>query len=172
MKKEQIMPYSQALHKRLFVIFLTLVGWAHQVRGAAGVAYVTGTTSSARFPTTPGAFQTALRSQQSAAFVTKISPPYNVCLQDDSNGNLLQFDSVSGAYQFTTCGGLTLSGTGTLMQRGCTITLQDARGDRRLLASFDSCAHRGSATVQATTRGITFTITDRNTANDTCACSR
>lgn len=138
---------------------------------AAGSAYITGSTQADNFPTTPGAFQVALRSQNPAAFVSKISL-YNVCLQDESNGNLLQFDSTSGAYQFTTCGGLTLSGIGTLMQRGCTITLQDVRGDRRLLASYDSCAHRGSASVQATARGMTFTITDRNTTNDTCACSR
>src|SRR5262249_17370647 len=39
---------------------------------AAGNAYVTGTTGSANFPTTPGAFQTALRGGD--AFVTKLNP--------------------------------------------------------------------------------------------------
>jgi len=39
----------------------------------AGNAYVTGTTSSTNFPTTPGAFQTALGGQ-SDAFVTKLNP--------------------------------------------------------------------------------------------------
>ena len=40
---------------------------------AAGNAYVTGYTSSTNFPTTAGAFQTALRRRCDDAFVTKLN---------------------------------------------------------------------------------------------------
>ena len=47
---------------------------------------------------------------------------------------------------------------GTVAQRGCAISLQDSRSDRRLVASLDSCAHRGSASLQVFARGTTLTI--------------
>ncbi|HKY05741.1 MAG TPA: SBBP repeat-containing protein, partial [Blastocatellia bacterium] len=63
---------------------------------SAGSAYVTGSTRSPDFPTTPGAFQPSFGGDpdnrgNADAFVAKIgeTPPFDVCLQDNSNGNIL-----------------------------------------------------------------------------------
>jgi hypothetical protein len=51
------------------------------------------------------------------------------------------------------------------------ISLQDNRADRRVVAQIDTCAKRGTATAQFLSSGTTLTITDRNTANNTCTCA-
>lgn len=94
---------------------------------------------------------------------------FDVCLQDDSNANLLQFNSATGEYQFTNCSGFTLSGTGDLIKRGSIVTLQQYAGDRRVLARIDGGVNKATASIQA--QGMTFSIIDRNTADDTCACT-
>lgn len=96
---------------------------------------------------------------------------FDICLQDDSNGNLLQFNSTTGDYQFTGCSaGLVLAGTGSLIQRGGVFTLQHYAADRRVLARVDTTVNRGTASVQIFSQGATFTITDRNTMNNSCSC--
>jgi uncharacterized delta-60 repeat protein len=96
--------------------------------------------------------------------------PFDLCLQDDSTGNLLQFNSTTGEYQFTNCSGFTLGGTGAITKRGSMITLQHNGTDRRLLARIDGGVNKGTASLQALAQGTTFTITDRNTLNNTCSC--
>ena len=99
------------------------------------------------------------------------SSSFDICLQDDSNGNLLRFNSATGEYLFTRCGtGFMLGGTGTVTVRGSVITLQHNAADRRVLAQIDNATHTGKASVQVFSLGTTFTISDRNTANNTCAC--
>ena len=99
------------------------------------------------------------------------SVAFDICEQDDSNGNLLQFNSTTGAYQFTKCGsGLVLSGTGSLAKRGSIMTLQHYGTDRRVLARVDGSVNKGTASIQVFSQGTTFTIMDRNTTNNTCGC--
>jgi hypothetical protein len=95
---------------------------------------------------------------------------FDACVQDESNGNLLEMNLTTGEYRFTNCQGLALGGTGTLTRRGCYVTLQDNRADRRLLARLDTCARTGTVSLQLFSQARTFTITDRNTANNSCAC--
>lgn len=96
---------------------------------------------------------------------------FDICLQDDSNGNLLQFNSTTSDYQFTRCrSGLTLGGTGTLTRKGNLITLQHTTADRRVSAQIDTSTKKATASVQVFSQGTTFTITDRNMTNNTCSC--
>ena len=96
---------------------------------------------------------------------------FDVCLQDDSNGNLLRFNTTTGEYLFTRCGtGFMLGGTGTVTIKGSIVTLQHNAADRKVLAQIDNAMKNGKASVQVFSLGTTFTITDRNTTNDTCAC--
>jgi hypothetical protein len=95
---------------------------------------------------------------------------FDACVQDDSNGNRLEVNLTTGEYQFRNCQGITVGGTGVLTRRGCYVTLQDNRADRRLLSRLDTCAKTGSASLQLFAPAITFTIADRNTTDNACAC--
>ncbi len=95
---------------------------------------------------------------------------FDLCLQDESNGNILQVNLTTGAYQFTNCHGFTLGGTGAITIKGCYVTLQVNGPDRRVLARIDTCMKSGTASVQVFSPGRTFTVLDRNTTNNTCAC--
>jgi len=95
---------------------------------------------------------------------------FDVCLQDDSSGDTLKINSTTSEYQFTKCGGLVLGGMGTLVKRGSIVTLQQYGPDRRVLARIDNAVNKGFASIQVFSQGTTFTITDRNTTNNTCAC--
>ena len=68
------------------------------------------------------------------------------------------------------CQGLTIAGTAMVSRRGCTITLQHNASDRRVLIRVDDCRKTGNASMQLFSPPRTFTITDRNTANNTCSC--
>jgi len=94
---------------------------------------------------------------------------FDICIQDDSNGGILRINSTTGNYEFTNCSGFAASGTGGLIKRGSTIILEQYTGDRRLFARIDGGVNRATAFIQA--QGMTFTITDRNSADDTCACA-
>jgi hypothetical protein len=100
-----------------------------------------------------------------------VSPgEFDVCVQDESNGRFLEVNLTTGEYELVNCQGITVGGTGTLIKRGCYITLQDNRADRRLLARLDTCAKTGTVSLQLFSPARTFTITDRNTTNNSCAC--
>jgi len=63
--------------------------------------------------------------------------------------------------------------TGTVTRNGCTITLDDNRPDRIVIATVDMCTHTGTASVETAppkSPKIKFTITDRNTTDNTCTC--
>jgi hypothetical protein len=97
-------------------------------------------------------------------------PCFDACIQDDSSGTVLQINTTTGDYQFSNCGGLIVGGTGSLLIKGSIITLQQYSSDRRILARIDGSVSRATATIQLLPQGLTFTITDRNTRDDTCAC--
>ena len=96
---------------------------------------------------------------------------FDVCVQDDSSGYLLQFNSTTADYQFTNCSGFTIGGVGLMTRRGSVVTLQQNGPDRRVMAKVDGSVNKGTASVQVFSRGTTFTITDTNTLNNTCSCA-
>jgi uncharacterized delta-60 repeat protein len=103
---------------------------------------------------------------------------FDFCLQDDRSGNLLQFNSTNGDYQFTDCRkGITLTGTGKVTNDpyGCKITLQDSgpipkRPDRSVLVQANRCTHTARASILIFSTGSSFSITDTDITNNTCAC--
>jgi hypothetical protein len=101
---------------------------------------------------------------------------FDFCLQDDSNGNRLQFSSVTGDYQFVNCSkGITLSGKGSVIFKSCKVELQDMgpdpkRPDRNVSAIVNTCNRSGSATIQIFSQSKTFLITDTNITGNTCVC--
>lgn len=94
-----------------------------------------------------------------------------ICLQDDSSGSILQINIGTGGYLFTNCSGFTLGGTGSVVIKGGVITLKHNASDRRILAKISTGPNKGTAAIQVLSQGITFTITDRNTADNSCVCN-
>ena len=95
---------------------------------------------------------------------------FDTCIQDDSSGSILQINTATGEYQFTNCSGFTISGIGSLTKRGSTITLQHTAADRRVMSKIDGGINKATASIQILSQGLSFTLTDRNTTNNTCAC--
>jgi uncharacterized delta-60 repeat protein len=93
---------------------------------------------------------------------------FDMCIQQ--GGNIFQFDS-AGNYLFIECStGFSIGGKGVITRRGCTISLQHNAQDRRVTASVDDCAKRGTASVQVFALPGTVSISDRNTTDNSCAC--
>lgn len=116
---------------------------------------------------------------------------FDVCLQDDNNGNLLIFSSGTGDYVFCQNSHLgsenpkTIGTPSSDFRGGVMVQAGDSLDITRTgaLASadydyagghmhweVDNYTHTGSATVQTTKPKQTFTITDRDTRNNTCTC--
>jgi 6-phosphogluconolactonase len=97
-------------------------------------------------------------------------PVFDMCVQDDSSGNILNFNSTTGEYQLIICGGTITGGNGLLSRKGCLITLQHNAPDRRVLARIETCQHKATASVQLLSSGTTISIVDMNTLNNSCVC--
>ena len=96
---------------------------------------------------------------------------FDICMQDDSNGNLLQFNSQTGDYQFFDCRkGLTLTGRGSVRIRFCKTEFSASKPDHSLTALANTCTKVGSTSVKLLPSGKVLTITDRDMTNNTCAC--
>ena len=94
---------------------------------------------------------------------------FDACLQDDSNGNLLQVNLTTGDYQFSVCRkNFTITGRGTVRVRGCKTEFHAIESGRNITALINTCSNVANATVQA--QGRTFTIVDTNLTNNTCSC--
>ena len=95
---------------------------------------------------------------------------FSGCLQDDSNpANVVLFNAATGEYRFC-CNGTVFTGVGTLIVKGCVVTIQHYPADRRVLIKFDGGVSAGTASLQSPPGSIRCTITDRNTKNNTCVC--
>ena len=103
-------------------------------------------------------------------------PAFDLCLQDESNGNILRINTDTGAYSFTDCRtGFTLSGKGSLKVNSCMIHLQDKKDgpgkpDRKINVIVHTCSNKANGVIQSLATNRTFTINDSNTLNNTCSC--
>jgi hypothetical protein len=105
--------------------------------------------------------------------IYEVIPPvqsFDLCIQDDSSVTILRVNSNTGAYELRNCHSLLLSGVATLTRKGGLITVQDFGSDRRVLAKVDSGINKATATAQLFSPAVTYTISDRNTSDNTCTC--
>jgi Lactonase, 7-bladed beta-propeller len=106
------------------------------------------------------------------AFPPKLAAlTFDVCIEDDANGSILQISSLTGDYQFTACRkGTTLAGRGTVTFHSCKMEFQVVERDRRIAALVNSCTKVATASVQLSSPQANFTINDQNILNNSCVC--
>jgi hypothetical protein len=122
-------------------------------------------------PDSEAAPRTKVAKRQPAAISSAgVAQLGTICLQDESNGNLLTFDD-TGAYTFTNCTDFTLTGVGVVKTKGLVVALSDVKPDRRVSATVDLALRQGKAAAQTFLPARTLTIRDKNIDNNTCTCS-
>lgn len=93
-------------------------------------------------------------------------------MQDDRTGDFLLFNSSTGEYYLSHCGSdsFTASGKGQIGQTGSMLTLTSAfltaRLEKRMFGQF-----YGEARFKQSAIGITYTIVDRSSTNNTWRCA-
>ncbi|HKQ78210.1 MAG TPA: hypothetical protein VJ810_31210 [Blastocatellia bacterium] len=100
-------------------------------------------------------------------------PRFDLCLQDDGNGNVLQLNTLTGEYKFTVCGqgGFTLSGKSKIRRIGSVTEFQDGQKlSATIVKSYFSELITGRAEVRKTPLGPTFSITDDDAGDNNCGC--
>lgn len=96
---------------------------------------------------------------------------FEFCIQDDSNGDLLQFNSTNGDYRFISCSSaFTLTGRGTIKVKECKTTLKHFAPDRNVSVVIKTCKNKASASIEALSAGSSFSIFDSNPGDNTCSC--
>jgi uncharacterized repeat protein (TIGR01451 family) len=110
----------------------------------------------------------------SSTVTTTLDNGFDICLQDDTTGDVFRFNSATGEYQFFNCRkGISLTGRGVLTKDFCKIELRDSgpdpkRPDRSIVVLANPCTRGANASV--TFSGQTVRIADSNIANNTCTC--
>jgi len=106
--------------------------------------------------------------QSSCSFTVTV---FNACLQDNSNAaNVLLFNTTTGDYRFC-CAGTIYTGKGSVVKQGNVYTLTHNTSTRRVLAKLDAAQKKGTATLQEPVSVMKCSITDSNTANNSCSCN-
>lgn len=93
------------------------------------------------------------------------APTFEFCVQDERNGDLIQFNSTNGNYSFTSCStDFTLYGTGATKVRACKTTLNHFAPDRNVSVVIKTCANKAYASIEALSVGKGFAIFDSTLA--------
>ncbi|HYR76584.1 MAG TPA: hypothetical protein VEM96_12165 [Pyrinomonadaceae bacterium] len=122
-----------------------------------------------RYSTTRGI--TGIQTGGWNATATVVTTRFDFCLQDDSNPRtVILINTFTGEYIFPQPSGANLGGSGSVTRKDCVITLTDNQPDRKVQGKIDPCTQTGGASVQLVSPKVKFTITDRNTRDNTCAC--
>ena len=95
---------------------------------------------------------------------------FDRCVVDDDSRLNIQFNTTTGAFSFTDCGSVTVTGTGTVKIKGCKVTLVQIGGSQKVEIAFDGCVNKARASVITLVPARSFLLSDRNTANDVCSC--
>ncbi|MBM3881141.1 MAG: DUF11 domain-containing protein [Verrucomicrobia bacterium] len=104
----------------------------------------------------------------SQRFFVRLAPVFDRCLQDDTTGDQLAFNSTTGQYRLTRGNGEIFSGTATLAMNGSILTLRHATQDRLFTADLDTDTQRGQASLDTPRGSPRLRIADSNTANNAC----
>jgi hypothetical protein len=95
---------------------------------------------------------------------------FDVCIQDDSSGAVLLWNSATGDYMFC-CEGSVYTGRGTSVVKGNVYNLTDSTGTKRVKGTADKSVNKGTGSLQSPVGVQKCSITDRDIRNNTCACN-
>jgi hypothetical protein len=102
---------------------------------------------------------------------------FDFCVQDDFNGNVFRFNSLTGEYQAFNCStGAVVIGRGSLIIQGCSVNLFAGGGgfkrpsNQSVSAQVNACSETGSASVQSSSPPASFSMSDSQIYNNTCRC--
>jgi hypothetical protein len=99
--------------------------------------------------------------------------PFNFCVQDDTTGDYIQFNTVTGVYVTKQCStGFTAQGVGTVTTNGSTITLTQNGPNNFNSVTVDTSTHTGKAAIRVVMglKIVAYNIGDSNYLNNTCVC--
>jgi hypothetical protein len=63
-------------------------------------------------------------------------------------------------------------GKAILKVKSCKTTLKDAATDRNVCVTIKTCKKKAAASIELLPTGDSFSISDNDTANNTCACKQ
>ncbi|HJZ68309.1 MAG TPA: hypothetical protein VKF81_09325, partial [Blastocatellia bacterium] len=93
---------------------------------------------------------------------------------DDANpGNVVLFNTNTGEFRYCCSGVVVASGVGALTVRGCIITIDSRKGDRRVMITADTTAEgvgRGTAFIERA-GALLCQISDHSMAGNACTCN-
>lgn len=100
---------------------------------------------------------------------------FSVCLVDDNNpGRVVLINTMTGDYRYC-CNGITVaSGRGVVTTHGCNVTIDHAKGDRRVIMQVDTVSNNGLGSGAAFIKISAVTtcqITDRAMVGNECSCN-
>lgn len=95
---------------------------------------------------------------------------FDICLQDESNGNILQINSETGEYLFKNCAGTVIGGVGTITRRGSLLSLQNNASGHKLQATIDGNMYKATATLKILGQGPALMIIDKDITNNSGEC--
>jgi hypothetical protein len=141
------------------------LGFSTQVHPTDQTLYVLGTTDSANFPTTAGAFDTTFNGGIDYT-VTQLNTAFTSCLRQDGDPTVLLFNTLTGQYQLCAPLGINFAGTATISTSGCTITLSDPN----TFIQINVCNRSGYASVFVPGKAFVILV-DQNIDDNVCVCA-
>ncbi|MFY9554164.1 MAG: HYR domain-containing protein, partial [Blastocatellia bacterium] len=99
---------------------------------------------------------------------------FSMCLVDESGGKVVLFDATTGDYRYCCGGVLIATGRGTVKVKGCIVTIDDTKGDRKVRITADTSAANGAGAGNAfISKGDSqrCLIQDRSMAGNSCNCN-
>jgi hypothetical protein len=99
------------------------------------------------------------------------------CVQSDKGDLIIEIDSKTGDYTFTSCQGgqLTITGKGKINSAECRLTLNDSgadpkKPDRRIYVNVNPCTKAAEARVDLFEVRQRFSFADKNVTDNKCKC--
>ena len=111
---------------------------------------------------------TATDAAGNSAMCSFVVTTFDQAITSDSGGGSIFINTLTGDYMIC-CGGMIVTGRGTIVKKGCVLTLTHNPPDRRLTVTYDTCQKKGQGVLQMPPGTVKCTIIDSNTRDSIVA---